>query len=122
MREVSEGEGHGGSAEDDDQDPGGGGPLGARCLLRKAQQGHFVDHAFVKIYRTGFTWRYWCLSGEQLGSQGGGDGEDDDDHHRGRDATATGRPLARGRVGHVWGWLVLGNWNCLSPSDCLKWF
>ena len=22
----------------------------------------------------------------------------------------------------VGGWLVLGNWNCLSPSDCLKWF
>ena len=47
---------------------------------------------------------------------GGGDGEEGDDHHRGGNAAAGGRPLARGRVGHVGVWLALGIGIDFSPS------
>ena len=117
MIEVSDGEDHGEAAEDDDQDPGGGGgPLRALRLLGNAQQRHFVNQAFVLVYRTGCTWGYGCLSGQQLCGQGGGDGEDGDEHHGGGNAAAGGRPLARGRVGHVGVWLALGIGIDFSPS------
>ena len=65
MVEIGKDADRGSSAEDGGQEPGGGGSLGARGLLRKAEQRHLIYHAFVKIHdgsRTVFTWRDWGLS------------------------------------------------------------